>query len=224
MSSLDEARAAWVELWPGWTFDRFITESVPQTQTFYSEMLPVLHKLIRKLPYGMELKGLDAGCGSASGADIIARLHQGKLLRNPIRMTGVDLHDTYKRIAETIFPLVEYKVADLFEFAPGSYDFCICSHVIEHFDDPTEFIRKIQQIGRLFSLFYAPLDERERIEGHLRTINMEYVTSLMPMWIGVRDSLAWIHPKDEHSHCVMFVLPGSDWNDLNLSTADLWRS
>jgi SAM-dependent methyltransferase len=214
---LDELlKAAYVPPWPSATYEWFRDYSVTQTLMFYIDMLPYVHFLLGKLPYGRKISILDAGCGSGAGADLLGRLHSSTFLGHSYDVTGVDLYSTYKDFADIAFPNMTYVVGDLFTFEDCSYDVVLCSHVIEHFIDPTDFIRKLQSIARYFALFYCPYEEKKLLEGgHLRSIDRTFAEAFNPAVVQVRQSVAWRHPHDKDSMCLIFVLPGPQWQELN---------
>ena len=217
-SELQEAmRSGYAEPFPGATFDWFLDYSQPQTMMFYMDLVPYLHHLLAKLQYGLTISVLDAGCGSGAGAELLGSLHRSTFLGHRYDVTGIDLYDTYKRYADQAYLNMKYQIGDIHEMEPQSFDVTICSHVIEHFNDPTAFMKQLQNISRYFALFYCPLNEVKLLDegrGHLRSIDPAFVESFDPTFVEVTQSLAWRHPDDERSDCVVFVLPGARWAEL----------
>ncbi|MEQ1809229.1 MAG: class I SAM-dependent methyltransferase [Terricaulis sp.] len=217
-SELQEAmRSGYVEPFPGATFDWFLDYAQPQTMMFYMDLVPYLNHLLAKLQYGLTLSVLDAGCGSGAGAELLGSLHRSTFLGHRYDMTGIDLYDTYKRYADQAYLNMKYQIGDIHEMEAQSFDVVICSHVIEHFNDPTAFMKQLQNISRYFALFYCPLNEVKLLDegrGHLRSIDPAFVEGFDPAFVEVRQSLAWRHPDDARSDCVVFALPGARWAEL----------
>ena len=215
---LDSAlREAYREVGPGFDYDWFCKYSATQTVMFYIDLLPYLHYLVGNLPHGTTLTLLDAGAGSGAGAELIGNLHQSHFLGHKIDVTEIDIHDTFKNYADVAYQNINYEVADVFKMDNDSFDIVICSHVIEHFSDPTPFIHKLNSISRYFSLFYCPFEETNLLDegrGHRRRIDQEFIEPLGPKLVEIRKSLAWRHPNDLISKCAVFALPGGQWNEL----------
>ncbi len=223
---LQEAlRAGYEPPFPAGTYDWFLDYSQPQTMMFYIDLIPYLHHLLAKLPFGVTLKFLDAGCGSGAGAELLGSLHRTVMLQHKYDVTGIDLFDTYQRYAQIAYHNMRYEVGDVFALPDQSYDVVICSHVIEHFHDPTAFMKKLQSISRYFALFYCPLNEEHLLDegrGHLRSISEAFVEGFDPVFVETRESLGWRHPDDERSSCVVFALPGAQWSDLGREKSISW--
>jgi SAM-dependent methyltransferase len=217
-SELQEAmRSGYSEPFPGATYDWFLDYSQPQTMMFYMDLVPYLNHLLAKLQYGLTLSVLDAGCGSGAGAELLGSLHRSTFLGHRYNMTGIDLYDTYKKYADQAYLNMKYQIGDIHELEAESFDVVICSHVIEHFSDPTAFMKQLQNISRYFALFYCPLNEVKLLDegrGHARSIDPAFVESFDPTFVEVRQSLAWRHPDDARSDCVVFALPGARWAEL----------
>ncbi len=89
-----------------------------------------------------ELDGptIDLGCGAGQ---LLERLPHGSI--------GLEFNDALIRYLEEIrLPVLKYDaLADDFALtplrtrSPGSYEHLVCSHVLEHFDDAAEVLRKL---------------------------------------------------------------------------------
>jgi len=81
---------------------------------------------------------LDIGCGGSAYQDWIA--HKVR------RFVAVDIDPDRIAIAQRNHPdsLVEYRVMDVRRDLPAEqYDVAICSHVLEHLDEPVAFLRRL---------------------------------------------------------------------------------
>ncbi|MBL8234424.1 MAG: methyltransferase domain-containing protein, partial [Bryobacterales bacterium] len=182
--------------------------SIPQSQQFMIDCLPSLRGIFSRVPK-QEIELLDVGTASGGGANVIASLYSGSILGRTIRVEAIDLIRRYQEYARRAFPRLRYICGDLFQVDPTQrWDVTVCSHTIEHMEDPTPLIRHCQDRARHFALFYAPFEEVQLIPGHLRSIQRDYVESLGPLWWEVGASPGWQHPHDAVSRTVMFVLPG----------------
>ena len=182
--------------------------SIPQSQQFMIDCLPVLRDLFRRTP-ASHLDLLDVGTASGGGANVLATLFCGTIFGKTLQVDAIDLIRRYQAYARHAFPRVRYLCGDLFQYEPQRiWDITVCSHTIEHMYDPTPLIRHCQQRARSFSLFYAPFEEDKLIPGHLRSIRRDFVESLQPLWWEVATSPGWQHPEDALSRTVLFVLEG----------------
>lgn len=101
---------------------------------------------------------LELGCGTGA---VIGELQQRGLAQH---YYGIDYSATAIAYLKTAFPNIQCAVADVMEtpnvFDKDSFDVVICSHVIEHLEDPASFL---QAIGRQFQFDYmvaeVPLED-----------------------------------------------------------------
>jgi SAM-dependent methyltransferase len=196
-----------------------------QSRLFYADLLPYLHHFLRRMPWGAVITMLDAGCATGAGADLLGLLHQTNANGHRYQVTGIDLETESsfnKPYADANFPHMTYVFGDIFEIGNNSFDVVVCSHVIEHFKEPSRFMRKLQSISRLFALFYCPFEEKHLLKWHLRSINRTFIEAFDPSFVEVRESLGWRHPDDETSRCAVFALPGPDWGRLDVALVFNW--
>jgi 2-polyprenyl-3-methyl-5-hydroxy-6-metoxy-1,4-benzoquinol methylase len=193
---------------PHLTLDWLEGASIPQSQQFMIDCLPAIRSLLVRIP-ASEVELLDVGTASAGGANVLATLFCGTIFGRTLRVDAIDLIRRYRGYARAAFPRVRYLCGDLFQYEPERrWDLTVCSHTIEHMEDPEPLIRHCQRRARHFALFYAPYEERSLIPGHLRSIGRDFVEGLKPLWWEVGTSPAWQHPEDSLSRTVLFVLEG----------------
>lgn len=101
---------------------------------------------------------LELGCGTGA---VMGELQKRGLAQH---YYGIDYSATAIAYLKTAFPDIQCTVADVMEttnvFERDSFDVVICSHVIEHLEDPVSFF---QAIGRQFQFDYlvaeVPLED-----------------------------------------------------------------
>ncbi|GHT51591.1 hypothetical protein AGMMS49990_06200 [Endomicrobiia bacterium] len=77
---------------------------------------------------------------------------------------------------------------DIFDIQENSYDICLCSHAIEHVDDPVKFVKQLKKISKYFSLITCPFNETDPISGH-RTITKEIIDLCEPKKVTIISQL-----------------------------------
>lgn len=181
--------------------------SIPQSLQFMIDLIPYIQKQNSLLPWNTHLEVLDIGTATGAGANLLGQLNNAELFGTPMKVDAMDIDGSYKRYADAMFPFINYMVEDIFKYNQSKqWDIVICSHCIEHFHDPTEFILEIKRRTRGWALFYAPYNEKNLLKGHLRSITDEFVDKFNPVFKEVITSKAWKHPNDEESKCIIFVL------------------
>jgi 2-polyprenyl-3-methyl-5-hydroxy-6-metoxy-1,4-benzoquinol methylase len=185
------------------------TCSMAQSRQFLIDCLPAIRRLLTQWSEPRAVEVLDVGTASGAGAALLADLYSGSFFGAAMRVQVIDLVRRYKPYATRAFPRIEYICGDLFQYEPEkTWDLVMCSHTIEHFSDPTPLIEHCRHRARRWALFYAPFNERKRISGHLRSIDLGYVNGLDPVAVEVLESPGWKHPEDAESKTILFVLEG----------------
>lgn len=199
---------------PPWAPDRTLewleTRLNVQTLQFMVECIPTIQEQIAPLPRDQPIRALDVGTGSGVGANLLATLHSSDFLGHRIAVDAMELATDFEKYAKRSFPLIRYVVGDVWDVqAKEMWDIILCSHVLEHIDDGVAFVRHLQSLAREWVLFYTPWKERQRIEGHVTSIDEEFLEAVSPFLVKTIDSPAWRHPVDRESKCVLFVVSGS---------------
>ena len=123
---------------------------------FYEHEIPLLLEVgIRLILTNVRRPNIiDLGCGD--GRTLFALYKRG-LLRNVGDIVGVDIsYERIKRLKSNL-PFVKGLVADacnVKEFPDQSFDFVICSQVIEHVEDDRALLREIKRLLRKGGLLY----------------------------------------------------------------------
>ncbi|MDI1253035.1 class I SAM-dependent methyltransferase [Thermomonas sp.] len=153
---------------------KFEYASGAQSIQFMADLLPFLHdKMVRHYDRSDELGVLDVGAGSAAGTHLLAQLHSDNLIWSRLRVEAVDHVPWRQRWVAMHYPHVNYQVLASAALPSRHWDFVVCSHVIEHLDDPTQMINDVLRACRGFAFLYAPYNEVELSPGHLSVITEE---------------------------------------------------
>jgi len=184
--------------------------SMQQSMQFMIDMLSFIDDLNKDFSMSGELEVLDIGCATGAAANMLAQLNHTSFLGHAVKVDAMDIRDEFESRAEIFFPFINYMVDDIFEYNYHKYyDFIICSHCIEHFVDPTDFMNELIRRARKYVLFYAPYNEKNFITpGHVITITDEFVDSFNPILKQIITSRGWVHPNDDESKCIIFACAG----------------
>ena len=188
---------------------RFETESAAQSMQFAIDLLPSLRAVItRDYPRGDLVRLLDVGAGSGSGASLIAQLHASAMLHARIDVEAIDVVPWRSAWVATQHPRVNYHVCDAEALPARNWDLVLCSHVIEHLEDPRAMIRHILRACRGHALVYAPYRESPLSAGHVSIIDEGTFANLgRPCEITILDSLGW---AGEDRRCILAVIDCRD--------------
>jgi len=191
-------------------YERKYVHSVQQSMQFMIDLLPFIHTLNKDLSWGTELEVLDIGTATGAGANLLAMFNCADFFGTPMKVDAMDVLDRFSEHAKVNFPLINYIVADIFEYNyHRKWDCIICSHCIEHFQDPTDFINELVRRAKLWVLFYAPYMEQDlSFAGHQISITDELVYKFDPYCCEKIISRGWKNYNDEESKCIVFALKG----------------
>lgn len=142
-----------------------------QSIQFMADLLPHLHsRMTRHYDRFERLKLLDVGAGSGAGSQLLAQLHSDTKVWSHLDITAIDYVDWRSRWVAMHYPRIDYRVMPSSSLPAREWDFVVCSHVIEHLEDPRAMIADILRACRGFAFIYAPYNEVELSPGHLSTI------------------------------------------------------
>jgi 2-polyprenyl-3-methyl-5-hydroxy-6-metoxy-1,4-benzoquinol methylase len=171
-----------------------------ETLTFYTDIWEVVFDEACKIGKP-NVRILDAGCGCGIGSELL-----GILLRNApgirCEITANDAFDNFAPYIRAHFDAVKFDVG-LVQDIPEKYDIVVCSHLIEHFDDPFPFIEELHKRASDAVILYAPFEEEPRIYGHFYTFREPDLVRMGARFHKVITSKAW------HGKCFVAVLDGS---------------
>ncbi len=172
--------------------DKFEYGFGAQSMQFVIDVLPYLHEtMVANYARFDELSLIDVGPGSCIGTNLLAALHSDHIVYSKLAIEAIDYTDVRQRWATTLYPKVKHRVGDLFDLPSRSWDFVLCSHVIEHVEEPRAFIDKLLDICKGFAFIYSPFEEHERIPFHLSTITKETYTGVDRCRLELIKSMGW---------------------------------
>ena len=94
---------------------------------------------LKWIPTHSEITLLEIGYGSDGG--MITTL---KDVRPNIKMTALDFSSALIERDMKLYPHIDFLCVDIMSYIPEhKFDIVLCQHVLEHFDNPQDFISKI---------------------------------------------------------------------------------
>jgi 2-polyprenyl-3-methyl-5-hydroxy-6-metoxy-1,4-benzoquinol methylase len=124
---------------------------------FYGKDIPLLLEQALAFTNGMSRKPriVDMGCGDGG---LIFALHEKGLLKNSDQIVGVDISESrIKRLTKEL-PFVKGLVSDasdVKELQDSSFDFVICSQLIEHVVNDSALLQEVRRLLRKRGIAYV---------------------------------------------------------------------
>lgn len=185
----------------------FYQKSFPQSMCFMLELIPLIHKLYIGAPTNITKTVLDVGPQTYGGTALLERMHRQESFNNlKLEVSSIDIHDKFDLVRELECPNVEFIKNNIFNVKGRVWDTIICSHVIEHVDDPIKFLNRLRKLCSDFVVVTAPWREYPiETAGHVNTIDKSTLLGKLP----VRDlSIATNYMWGKRREVVTFVLDG----------------
>ena len=177
-----------------------------QSAQFVIDLVPRIQSVLRQHYRRKDvLKLIDVGAGSCVGTNVLAMLHSDHHVYSRLEIDAIDYLPLRERWARSQYPLVNYMVGDAFALPDRSWDLVVCSHVIEHMEDPRAFIDNLRRICRGFAFVYSPYREIDRIEHHLATIDESTYAGIPGCELEVVSSMGW-HPDIPDDRCLIATI------------------
>jgi len=171
---------------------KFEFASGAQSIQFMADILPFLHRnMERHYDRFDQLKLLDVGAGSAAGTQLLAQLHSDTMIWSRLAVDAIDYVPWRQRWVWVHYPQVNYQVLDSAALPARQWDFVVCSHVIEHLDDPRQMIDDVLRACRGFAFIYAPYNEIELSPGHCSVITEKTFAPHGPCEVHLLESMAY---------------------------------
>lgn len=183
-----------------------------QSMQFIIDCLPEFHRILLKhYRRSDDLTLLDVGAGSAAGSNLLASLHNERVVYSKIRVDAIDYTPLRERWVKSQYPLVNYSVANLYDLPDKCWDFVICSHVIEHVSEPKVFVSELERVCKGFAFIYAPYQEIDRIPAHINTITEEIFSEFKLESVKIVKSMGW-HADIPDDQCILVIIDCRDQN------------
>lgn len=163
-----------------------------QSTQFIIDILPYLHQvMVQHYERSDELTLIDVGPGSCIGTNLLAALHSDHVIYSKLKIDAIDHANIRERWVTALYPKINLRVEDLFDQPDRQWDFVICSHVIEHVDEPRSFIDALRRICKGFAFIYSPYEEFDRIPYHLSTITKDTYAGIDNCRLEILRSMGW---------------------------------
>jgi 2-polyprenyl-3-methyl-5-hydroxy-6-metoxy-1,4-benzoquinol methylase len=171
----------------------FYDKSMPQSELFMAEIIPVIHSLYFNYPVNRSIDVLDIGPQTFSGTRLLARTHAPDSFNSlKMKISALDIHDYFLELKECLCPEVEFIKSNVFDVKDRSWDLIICSHVIEHVPEPKAFVAKLQQMARRDVIVACPWNENPiTTKGHINTIDKAFVRSVGAKDLKIFTNFMW---------------------------------
>jgi SAM-dependent methyltransferase len=188
---------------------RVEAESAAQSMQFSIDLLPHIQRiLVRDYPRGVSVRLLDVGAGTGAGADLLARLYASNLLHTRMEVEAIDIAPWRQAWVACVHPRIGYQVMASNALPERAWDIVVCSHVIEHLDDPRPIIRDVLRASRGHALIYAPYRESPLSPGHVSVIEERTFEDLgRPVELHVLDSPGW---SGDGRRCLLAIVDCRD--------------
>ncbi len=172
--------------------DRFEYAFGAQSTQFVIDMIPYIHEImVRHYNRFDALSLIDVGPGSCIGTNLLVALHSDHIVYSKLNVSAIDYTDLRERWVRALYPKIDYQVGDVFDLAEMAWDFVVCSHVIEHLEQPRPFIEQLMKICKGFAFVYSPFEETDRIPHHLSTISRQTYQGIEKCRLEVIKSMGW---------------------------------
>lgn len=165
---------------------------IAQEETFMADLLPAIQALLHRRERGPTIAALDVGPRWCAGSELVARLHHPSSYSTiALEVTAIDLFDHYLPMARLIAPNVRHLVADVATLPRASYGIVVCSHVIEHLQDPTGYVERLRSLTSDWLVLGCPHAEQDRLDYHLSSIDLEFARATGAIAARVYSSVTW---------------------------------
>lgn len=171
----------------------FYNKSMPQSELFMTEIIPVIHELYFSFPVNKTIEVLDIGPQTFSGTRLLSRTHAPDSFNSlKMKISALDIHDYFLPLKECLCPEVEFFKSDVFDVKNRSWDLIICSHVIEHVPDPKAFVDQLKKLSRRDVIVACPWNENPiTTKGHVNTIDKAFVRSVGARNLKIFTNFMW---------------------------------
>jgi FkbM family methyltransferase len=152
---------------PGYDFEWLRLHAHRQTLAFYTEICGVVFEEVRKLRQ-KHVRILDVGSGSGIGTQLLAVLLNTLTSSKP-EIVANDYAENYAPYAHAYFDDIQFISGPVQSKIKDKFDIVICSHLVEHFEDPFPFIEELRGLAKHALILYAPFQESPLSKGHFHS-------------------------------------------------------
>ncbi len=171
-------------------------KSNPQSMHFMADIVPIIERIYpREKGKKINLNVLDVGPRTGAGSGLLAKLYSPQSwARIKMKITAMDIDDTFQEYANFCFPEINYVVGDIYDIQPGrKWDLVICSHTIEHVPDPKRFAERLIELSKGYVIISCPFleDKNNLCRGHVNSITLEFIAQFDPLMMHIYDACFW---------------------------------
>ena len=173
----------------------------PQALCFLIDAYPTLRRLFNEYPRMSDIRLIDIGPAFGAAGGLLAQMHRSHFLGPKLRVDALDIVADRKNFIEMSYPMISFLHSRIEDISPDkTWDIAYCSNVIEHLDNPQNFLRLLLERIHGYAVLLAPymeekplsLDHKVRIneatfEG-FPIISFEKLTT--PAWPPTADGVA----------------------------------
>lgn len=169
-----------------------------QSLSFYCDIFTVIQRIYINNCF---LEILDVGSRTGAGANFLGQMFsQESYSRIKADVTALDISPEFLDYSNSFNKyLLNYLVGDVANLEQ-QFDIVICSHTLEHVSNPREFINTLIKKSRRYVIIACPFmegkanihkDANGLIEGHINSIDFDFIMGYQPIYFNVYRSLVW---------------------------------
>jgi len=123
----------------------------PKTDINSNHLTRIYDEFSRSIPSNL----IDIGCGEGF------LLNKFRKNSNEINLTGIDFNTNYKIIKKAKIEFIKGEIfQELTKLPSKSYDFVLCTHVLEHLENPKLVLKEIRRICAGTLIIICPLEKK----------------------------------------------------------------
>lgn len=187
----------------GITPDFLLEKANPQAIGFMIDAIGIMRDMLLPRHGEEHLSVLDLGAKTAAGSELLGHIGRpGSFSKLKFSVTCADIDPSFQSYSSAANKHVEYVSADVFELG-RKWDIVLCSHVIEHIQNPFEFIDNLRKIAAKYIILAFPFNEdpNNLIPGHIHSLGHDFLRDIKPSRYVIYDGIFW-----SESFCCIAVI------------------